>query len=110
MSRKTSAAAPNAFARMTAALKQPTAADAVAEKEPPKPAAPTKAAARSPATRRNTKIVAGHFPETMHRALRIAGAEEGLTMQHILEEALHDWLLKKGGNKKLKKKTTLFLN
>jgi hypothetical protein len=103
MSRKSSSVAPNAFARMTAALKQPSAANAGTVQEEPKPAATTKAATRPPVTRRNTKIVAGHFPESMHRALRIAGAEEGLTMQHILDEALNDWLVKKGATKHLNK-------
>ncbi len=103
MSRKDRPAAPNAFARMTAALKQPSVTHAEAVKEEPKPAAIIKAAVRPPVTRRNTKIVAGHFPESMHRALRIAGAEEGLTMQHILDEALNDWLVKKGAVKHLNK-------
>jgi hypothetical protein len=103
MSRKDSPAAPNAFARMTAALKQPSTVHAGTVQEEPTPAATTKAAARPPATRRNTKIVAGHFPESTHRALRIAGAQEGLTMQHILDEALNDWLIKKGATKHLNK-------
>jgi hypothetical protein len=103
MSRKSGSAAPNAFARMTEALKQPPAANAGAVEAEPKPAAPAKATARTSATRRNTKIVAGHFPESMHRALRIAVAEEGLTMQHILDEALNDWLVKKGATKHLNK-------
>ena len=107
MSRKNSPEAPNAFARMTAALKLPSSEPQAGEAAPaqpqrPKPAVKT-AAARTAATRRNTKIVAGHFPEPMHRALRIAGAEEGLTMQEILDEALNDWLVKKGATKHLHK-------
>jgi hypothetical protein len=103
MSRKDSSGAPNAFARMSAALKQPPAVPVAAVQENTKPAPVTKLAARAPATRKHTKIVAGHFPETMHRALRITGAEEGLTMQHILDEALNDWLVKKGAIKHLSK-------
>ncbi len=104
MSRKTATGAPNAFARMSAALKVPPAASAEAiEAKPQAKAASNPAAARMAATRKNTKIVAGHFPESMHRALRIAGAEEGLTMQHILDEALNDWLVKKGATKHLNK-------
>jgi len=104
MSRKTATEAPNAFARMTAALKLPAAANAPPVTPEPQPEAASKAtASRTAATRQNTKIVAGHFPEPMHRALRIAGAEEGLTVQQILEEALHDWLIKKGASKHLNK-------
>jgi hypothetical protein len=104
MSRKTHSNTPNAFARMTAAMKLPAAANAAPAKAEPKPEAASKVTI-SPraATRQNTKIVAGHFPEPMHRALRIAGAEEGLTVQQILEEALHDWLVKKGATKHLNK-------
>jgi hypothetical protein len=93
----------NAFARMTAALKAPSAAVADAAKPVPEKKAPVKAPAHKASTRRNTKIVAGHFAEPMHRALRIAGAEERLTMQEILEEALNDWLVKKGATKHLNK-------
>ncbi len=100
MSRKNRPEAPNAFARMTAALKLPSPANAASE---PEPAVAPKAPAHTAATRRNTKIVAGHFPEPMHRALRIAGAEDGLTMQQILDEALNDWLVKKGASKHLNK-------
>jgi hypothetical protein len=103
MSRKDNSAAPNAFARMTAALKQPPATAAVSMDKEPKPEPLAIGAPRPAATHVNTKIVAGHFPESMHRALRIAGAEEGLTMQHILEEALRDWLVKKGATKHLNK-------
>ena len=105
MSRKTRPETSNAFSRMTAALKLPPAAYAApATAEPPRPEPVSNATAgRMPATRINTKIVAGHFSESTHRALRIAGAEEGLTMQQILEEALHDWLVKKGATKHLNK-------
>jgi len=104
MSRKNANPAPNAFARMSAALKPPPAAHArPAAAKPETKAASKTPAARTAATRKNTKIVAGHFPESVHRALRIAGAEEGLTMQQILDEALNDWLVKKGATKHLNK-------
>ncbi len=104
MNRKTTTEAPNAFARMSAALKTPpTSKTGPAEATPEPKAASKPVAARTAAARKNTKIVAGHFPESMHRALRIAGAEEGLTMQHILDEALNDWLVKKGATKHLNK-------
>ncbi len=104
MNRKSAPEAPNAFARMSAALKmQPAASPKATPAKPSPQAASQTPAARTAATRRNTKIVAGHFPESMHRALRIAGAEEGLTMQHILDEALNDWLVKKGATKHLNK-------
>ena len=101
MSRQARVETPNAFARMTAALQQP-AASQPATPQDPKPTPTPKAASRA-ATRQNTRIVAGHFAESMHRALRIAGAEEGLTMQQILDEALNDWLVKKGATKHLYK-------
>jgi hypothetical protein len=100
MSRKARSETSNAFARMTAALKQPPSAKSKPEPQEPQQKPVVKPAA---ATRKNTKIVAGHFPESIHRALRIAGAEERLTMQQILEEALHDWLVKKGATKHLNK-------
>jgi hypothetical protein len=102
MSRKARPETPNAFARMTAALKLPSTANAAPLTPEPKlePASQI-TAPRTATTRINTKIVAGHFREPMHRALRIAGAEEGLTVQQILEEALHDWLVKKGAGKHL---------
>jgi len=101
MSRQDRSNAPNAFARMTAALKEPPASQTAAQE--PKPPVLPNAAERRAATRQNTRIVAGHFAESMHRALRIAGAEEGLTMQQILDEALNDWLVKKGATKHLNK-------
>jgi hypothetical protein len=102
MTRKTRPDIPNAFARMTAALKVPPAANAELKAPERQPKAELKAPpAPKASTRINTKIVAGHFPEPMHRALRIAGAEEGLTMQQILEDALNDWLVKKGATKHL---------
>ena len=54
-------------------------------------------------TRKDTKLAAAHVPESTHRALRIVAAEEGLTMQQILEEAMNDWLVRKGGTKLLNK-------
>ncbi len=104
MSRKIRPDVPNAFARMTAALKVPPAVNIEPKSTEPQPKSEQKAAPPPKAsTRRDTKIVAGHFPEPMHRALRIAGAEEGLTMQQILEDALNDWLVKKGATKHLNK-------
>ena len=103
MTRKIRSEAPNAFARMTAALKAPPAANTKPEAPEPPPKAEKKPAAPKASTRTHTKIVAGHFPEPMHRALRIAGAEEGITMQEILEDALNDWLVKKGATKHLNK-------
>ena len=41
---------------------------------------------RSPAP---TKLVGGHFPEPVHRQLRMLAAREGCTIQSLLAEALN---------------------
>jgi hypothetical protein len=42
------------------------------------------------------------IPDNVHKALRVTAAQEGMTLQQIGEEALHDWLIKKGQTKLLK--------
>jgi hypothetical protein len=62
-----------------------------------------KTVTKTVSTRKDTKLAAAHLPESTHRGLRIVAAEEGLTMQQILEEAVHDWLVKKGAMKLINK-------
>lgn len=106
MTRATPKPTPKAFAMMEAMKQPPAPADdaPVAVRTRAKRGGDTaKTGTKIVSTRQDTKLAAAHVPESMHRALRIVGAEEGLTMQEILEEALHDWLVKKGGTKLLNK-------
>ena len=95
-------ATPAAFANLTETMR--------AAQQPAQDNAPPQArslaqgdapAAKRSATRQNTKLVQAHLPQATHRALRLATAAEGITMQDMLEEALHDWLVKKGATKHL---------
>jgi len=36
-----------------------------------------------------TKLVGGHFPEPVHRQLRVLAAQEGCTIHSLLSEALN---------------------
>lgn len=38
---------------------------------------------------RGTKLVGGHFPEPVHRQLRVLAAQEGCTIHSLLSEALN---------------------
>jgi hypothetical protein len=53
---------------------------------------------RKPKTgaRAGTRLIAGHFPESTLKALKHLMAEEDTTLQALLEESLHDLLVKKG--------------
>jgi hypothetical protein len=93
-------ARPDAIA-MLAALSTP---------EPQAPAAPLVAASpiRPPRTRKpkpgaraGTRLIAGHFPEATLKALKHLLAEEDTTLQALLDEAIHDLLVKKGMTKLL---------
>jgi hypothetical protein len=85
---------PDAIA-MLSALTQPQANDV-----PVTTAAPAAASrkARKPKTgaRAGTRLIAGHFPEATLKALKHLMAEEDATLQALLEEAIHDLLVKKG--------------
>ena len=58
------------------------------------------AAARSrkpkPGARAGTRMIAGHFPTATLTALKHLMAEEGTTLQALLDEAIGDLLVKKG--------------
>lgn len=46
-------------------------------------------------SRRNTRLVGGHFPPEIGRQLRIIAAEDDTTVQALLEEAIELLLAKK---------------
>lgn len=49
--------------------------------------------------RTGTRQIAGHFPEATLRALKHIMAEESVTLQALLDEAIDDLLVKKGRRK-----------
>lgn len=59
--------------------------------------APTlKPTVRKQGARAGTCQIAGHFPTSTRRALKHLEAEEGRKLQDLLDEAIHDFLVKKG--------------
>ncbi len=50
--------------------------------------APSESAGRSHGES-GTKLVGGHFPEPVHRQLRVLAAQEGCTIHSLLSEALN---------------------
>ena len=42
-----------------------------------------------------TKFVGAHFPEPVHRQLRVLSAQEGRTVQSVIAEALNDLFAKR---------------
>jgi hypothetical protein len=58
-----------------------------------KQARPTSEARRS---RQGTRLIGGHFSPDVARQIRILAAEEDMTVQALLEEALSDLFVKKG--------------
>ena len=54
-----------------------------------------RASARRP-SRRGKRLVGGHFPPDVARQLKIIAAEEGTSVQALLEEALDLLFVKKG--------------
>ena len=49
--------------------------------------------ARHPRSEKGTKLVGGHFPEPVHRQLRVLAAQEGCTIHSLLSEALNGLFL-----------------
>lgn len=49
-----------------------------------------------PGARAGTRLIAGHFPPSVLKALKHVMAEEETTLQALLDEAIHDLLIKKG--------------
>jgi hypothetical protein len=56
----------------------------------------SKARQPKPGARAGTRQIAGHFPEETVKALKFVMAEEATTLQALLDEAIHDLLVKKG--------------
>jgi hypothetical protein len=52
--------------------------------------------AKKPGARAGTRQIAGHFPDATLKALKHLMAEEGRTLQALLDEAIDDLLIKKG--------------
>lgn len=57
---------------------------------------PSEPISRKPGARAGTCQIAGHFPTSTRRALKHLEAEEGRKLQDLLDEAIHDFLVKKG--------------
>lgn len=55
--------------------------------------------AKKPGARAGTRQIAGHFPEATLRALKHVMAEDNVTLQALLDEAIQDFLVKKGRSK-----------
>jgi len=47
-------------------------------------------------SRQDTRLIGGHFSPDIARQIRILAAEEEMTVQALLEEALSDLFVKKG--------------
>ncbi len=56
----------------------------------------TNARSQQPPSRQETRLIGGHFSPDVAKQIRILAAEEGVTIQALLEEALSDLLVKKG--------------
>ena len=68
-------------------------------KEVPKPnrgRKRTKPVSETPRSRQDTRLIGGHFSPDIARQIRILAAEEEMTVQALLEEALSDLFVKKG--------------
>ena len=82
---------PDAIAMMSAMnAAPPSRTIAHEESTPPKPAS-HKSGARA-----GTCQIAGHFHPSVRKAFKHLEAEEDRTLQQLLEEALDDFLVKKG--------------
>lgn len=86
-------AKPDAIALMSAMASSPQPKTMLADA-----ATTARANARSHKTgaRAGTCQIAGHFPTSTRRALKHLEAEEGRKLQDLLDEAIHDFLVKKG--------------
>ena len=82
---------PDAIAMISAMNTAPPVRTIAAEAAPP-----LKAASRKTGGRAGTCQIAGHFPTSTRKALKHLEAEEGRKLQDLLDEAIHDFLVKKG--------------
>ena len=63
---------------------------------PPRRRKRTSTRSPQPPSRQDTRLIGGHFSPDVAKQIRILAAEEGVTIQALLEEALSDLLVKKG--------------
>jgi hypothetical protein len=81
---------PDAISLMSAMNSTPPMRTSIADASAPKPVM------RKTGTRAGTCQIAGHFPISTRRALKHLEAEEGRKLQDLLDEAIQDFLIKKG--------------
>ena len=84
-------AKPDAISLMSAMNAAPPLKSVIADVSPPQKTTMRKGGARA-----GTCQIAGHFPTSTRRALKHLEAEEGRKLQDLLDEAIHDFLVKKG--------------
>jgi hypothetical protein len=100
MPKPSKTARPDAIA-MLAALSAPEPQPAAAPLVPASPIRPPRARKPKPGARAGTRLIAGHFPEATLKALKHLMAEEDTTLQALLDQAIHNLLVKKGMTKLL---------
>jgi hypothetical protein len=100
MSKPAKTARPDAIA-MLAALNGPEPQSAPVPMPVASPIRQARARKPKAGARAGTRLIAGHFPEATLKALKHMMAEEDKTLQALLDEAIHDLLIKKGMTKLL---------
>jgi hypothetical protein len=55
-------------------------------------------------SRQNRRFMGGFFPPNVHKAMGYVMVEEDRTLQDLMEEAVHDFLVRKGQGKRLSPK------
>lgn len=80
----------------------------------PPPVVPEKAKAATPsnapqvirrkakASRVDRRYMGGYFPPSVHKAMHFVSIEEDRSIQELMEEAVHDFLVRKGQGKRIK--------
>jgi hypothetical protein len=91
---------PDAIA-MLAALNAPEAPSPAATVTTGSPIRQARTRKPKSGARAGTRLIAGHYPEATLKALKHLMAEEDTTLQALLDEAIHDLLIKKGMTKLL---------
>lgn len=100
MSKPAKTARPDAIA-MLAALNAPEPQSSAGITPAASPIRHGRTRRPKPGARAGTRLIAGHFPEATLKALKHLMAEEDTTLQALLDEAIHDLLIKKGMTKLL---------
>jgi hypothetical protein len=82
---------------MTTGQKRPlNALQAVLDRQAAPPASPAPRPAHSRPSRSGKHLIGGHFPPDVAKHIKILAAEEGTSVQALLEEAIDLLFLKKG--------------